>query len=218
MSRFFFRPFILLTLTFSVLFLSACSVHYDEVSFDKEKKITTVSAIEGGDQVKIKDLTSAIIKLGPNIDPNEAAWVAREAVLYPKYLANQYRLMWPPNYQNVLVNTGQREKGLCYQWARDMTSHIGKRKYKTLTMQRAVANQGGKFEHNVLTVAALGKGVEDAIILDPWRHNSILYWVKTKDDPNYQWTKYYPRLFILNTDGSKTYIPNPNNPTNQTKH
>ena len=208
-----FSPtYFLSILIFPVLLLSACSVHYDKVDFDKENKITTVSAIEGGDQLKIRDLTKAIIKLGPNVDPNEAAWVAREAVLYPKHLANEYKLMWPPNYQNVLVNTGRREKGLCYQWARDMTAHIGKRKYKTLTMQRAVANQADTYEHNVLTVAALGKGVEDAIILDPWRHNSILYWVKTKDDPNYQWTKYYARTYILNADGSKTFVPNPNKP------
>lgn len=199
----------------SFLLLSACSVSYEKVEFDKERKITTVSAIEGGDQVKIRDLTKAIISLGSDIDHNEAAWVAREAVLYPKHLANEYKLMWPPNYQNVLVNTGRREKGLCYQWARDMTAHIGKREYKTLTMQRAVANQAGVYEHNVLTVAALGKGVEDAIILDPWRHNSVLYWVRTKDDPNYQWTKYYRRTYILNADGSKTFVPNPENPENK---
>lgn len=192
-----------------MFFLSSCSVHYDNVKFDEEKQITAVSAIEGGDQVKIKDLTKAIINLGPNIDPAEAAWVARESVLYPKVLANRYKLMWPPNYQNVLVNTGKRTDGLCFQWARDMTAHIGVRHYKTLTMQRAVANQGGNFEHNVLTVAAKGKGIEDAIILDPWRHNSVLYWVKTKDDPHYQWTKYYRRTFILRPDGTKKFVTNP---------
>jgi len=201
-----------------LLSLSACSIGYDNIGFDKEKKITTVSAIDAGDELKIKDLTEAIIALDPdNIDPIEANWVARESVLYPKHLANEYQLMWPPNYQNILVNTGQREKGLCYQWARDMSSHIAKKDYKTLTMQRAVANQGGNYEHNVLTVAAKGKGVEDAIILDPWRHASILYWVKTKDDPNYQWTKYYPRTYYLNTNNKKVYIPNKNNPANFTK-
>ena len=203
-------------LTLFLITLSGCSVHYDTVKFDKEKNLTVVPAIEGGDQVKINDLKAAIMSLGPNIDPDEAAWVAREAVLYPKYLANQYDLVWPPNYQNVLVNTGRRKKGLCYQWARDMDAHIGKKKYKTLTMQRAVANQGGNFEHNVLTVAAKGKGVEDAIILDPWRHASILYWVRTKDDPNYQWTKYYPRTFYINKQGKKVFYPNPDNPANRT--
>ncbi len=197
--------------------LTGCSISYDNIGFDETKKITTVSAIDGGDQVKINDLTKAIIALDPEtIDPVEAAWVAREGVLYPKHLANQYRLMWPPNYQNVLVNTGRREKGLCYEWARDMSSHIASRSYKSLTLQRAVANQGGNYEHNVLTVAAKGKGVEDAIILDPWRHASLLYWVRTKDDPNYQWVKYYPRKYYVNDENQKVFISNKNNPANST--
>ena len=211
------KTFRLLFLFILFLGLSACSIGYDNVDFDKEKKLTTVSAIDESDQLKITAFTKAIIALDPKtIDPDEAAWVAREGILYPRHLANEYQLMWPPNYQNVLVNTGRREKGLCYQWARDMSSHIGKKHYETLTMQRAVANQGGNYEHNVLTVAAKGKGVEDAIILDPWRHASILYWVKTKDDPNYQWSKYYPRTYYLNADNKKVYIKNPANPANST--
>lgn len=206
---------IALILFISTLFLSGCSVHYDTVTFDKIAKRTVVPAIEGGDQLKIRDLTNAIVSLGPNVDRTEAAWVAREAVLYPKHLANQYQLMWPPNYQNQLVNSGKREKGLCYQWARDMTAHIGVRKYNTLTMDRAVANQGGNYEHNVLTVAAKGKKIKDAIILDPWRHNSVLYWVKTKDDPNFQWTKYYRRTYILDVNNNKVFVPNPENPANR---
>ena len=197
------------------LLLSSCGVHYDTVTFDKVARKTVVPAIEGGDQLKIRDLTNAIVALGPNVDRNEAGWVAREAVLYPKHLANEYQLMWPPNYHNKLVNSGKRAKGLCYQWARDMTAHIGVRKYRTLTMDRAVANQGEEYEHNVLTVAAKGKGTEDAIILDPWRHNSILYWVKTKDDPEYQWTKYYRRTFIIDKNNKKVIVPNPDNPANK---
>ena len=62
--------------------------------------------------------------------------------------------------------------------------------YKTLTLQRAVANQGRYFEHNVLTVAAKGKGIKDAIILDAWRHSATLLWMKTSEDPDYSWSKY----------------------------
>jgi hypothetical protein len=208
--------FTIITLFFLLLsFVTGCSVRHESVTFDKVAKRTIVPAITSGDNQKINDLRDAIMNLSADIDPVEAAWVAREAVLYPLHLANTYDLVWPPNYQNVLVNTGRRKSGLCYQWARDMSAHIGTRKYNTLTMDRAVANQGGNYEHNVLTVAAFGKGIKDAIILDPWRHNSILYWVKTKDDPNYQWTKYYRRTYILNADGTKTFVPNPANPANR---
>jgi len=73
MKQFFSALLIRLILSFATLFLSACSVNYDGVNFDKEQKITTVSAIEGGDQVKIRDLTRAIVKLGSNM----ATWESK---------------------------------------------------------------------------------------------------------------------------------------------
>ncbi len=205
----------------STLLLSACSspitydVRFQNIGFDAEKRITTVtSAINLNDRTKISDLTNEIMGLGKNIDKTEASFVAREAVLYPQHLANEYRLIGPPNSQNQLVNKGLREKGLCYHWAKDMTDHIVKgRTYNTLTLQRAVANQGRGFEHNVLTVAAKGKGIKDAIILDAWRHSATLLFLKTTEDPNYNWTKYYPRAYILRPDGTRQYVKNPAKPT-----
>ncbi len=203
-------------LIISAIFLSSCSspitynVHFDNVSFDAKNRVTVASAINLTDRTKISDLTNAIMALGKKIDKKEASFVAREAVLYPQHLANEYRLIGPPNSQNVLVNTGKREKGLCFHWAKDMTDQIVKgRIYNTLTLQRAVANQGKLFEHNVLTVAAKGKGIKDAIILDAWRNSATLLWLKTSEDPDYNWTKYYRRTYKLRSDGSRQYINTP---------
>jgi hypothetical protein len=194
-----FKLYIFLIL--SSLFLSACGspivrdVRFDNVSFDPIERKTIVTAIDSTVQFKIVELTQAITNLGPNIDKKEANFVAREAVLYSMHLANEYKLVAPPNSQNVLVNTGKREKGLCYHFARDMSDHIVKnRAFNTLTLQRAVAFQGKALEHNVLTVAAKGKSVRDAIILDAWRESADLYWVKTEDDPMFRWKKYTRRI------------------------
>ncbi|MEB8433557.1 MULTISPECIES: hypothetical protein [Cocleimonas] len=187
----------------SSMLLSACSmspivkdIRYDEVSYDAENRKTVVSAIDSSTEFKIRILTETIMGLGPNIDPEEAGFVAREAVLYPRYLANQYRLIAPPNSHNVLVNTGRRDRGLCYHWARDMSEQIVKgRTYKTLTLNRAVANQGRKYEHNVLTVAAKGKGIKDAYILDGWRNSGDLLVLQTREDPEYDWEEYTRRVY-----------------------
>ncbi|GAA0396772.1 hypothetical protein GCM10009133_02330 [Cocleimonas flava] len=171
-------------------------IRYDEVSYDAENRKTVVSAIDSSTEFKIRILTETIMGLGPNIDPEEAGFVAREAVLYPRYLANQYRLIAPPNSHNVLVNTGRRDRGLCYHWARDMSEQIVKgRTYKTLTLNRAVANQGRKYEHNVLTVAAKGKGIKDAYILDGWRNSGDLLVLQTREDPEYDWEEYTRRVY-----------------------
>jgi len=187
------------------LFLTACSspivydVRFDGVSFDAKNRKTVASAINSTDQFKIVELTQAIMGLDSNIDLKEASFVARESILYPQHLANQYKLVGPPNSHVVMVNTGQRERGHCYHFAADMKDHLVKgRTYKTLTLKRAVANQGKQWEHNVLTVRAKGKGLKDALILDPWRDNAKLYWVKTGDDPLYIWKKYKRRTYIVN--------------------
>ncbi len=205
----------------STLLLTACSspitydVRFKNIGFDATKRKTTVtSAININDRAKISDLTNEIMALGKNIDKTEASFVAREAVLYPQYLANQYRLIGPPNSHNQLVNRGLREKGHCYHFAKDMTDHIVKgRTYNTLTLQRAVSFQGTSLEHNVLTVAAKGKGIKDAIILDAWRHSATLLFLKTSEDPDYHWTKYYPRTYILRPDGTRQYVKNPEKST-----
>jgi hypothetical protein len=198
------KPLLTILLISSTLLLSSCGstpikydVRFDGVSYDAKNRKTVVSAIDSTDQFKIHELTSAIMALGPDIDKKEASFVAREAVLYPHYLANEYRLIATPNAHNVLVNTGQRKRGLCYHWAQDMTDHIVKgRTFKTLSLRRVVANQGRRFEHNVLSVAAKGKGINDAYILDAWRDSANLYWVKTGDDPLYVWKKYTKREYI----------------------
>ena len=173
-----------------LLLLSACSaVHFDGVSVDK-KGSTVVKAINSDDERKIVELYNAIMSLGPNIIQSEAKFVAREAVLYPKVLANRYKLMSPPHYHNVLVNYGHRPRGLCYQWTRDMGLQIN-RPMKSLQFDHAVAFRRNYWkEHSTLTVAAKGKGVADSIVLDPWRHSGTLFWSRVKDDKKYPWVKF----------------------------
>ena len=192
----------ILFLLISSILITACSspivrdVRFDNVTFDPVARKTIVSAINSRDQFKIIQLTQAIMGLGPDINLKEANFVAREAVLFSMHLANEYKLVSPPNSQNVLVNTGRRDRGLCYHFARDMSDHIVKgREFKTLTLNRAVAYQGKPLEHNVLTVAAKGKKIKDAIILDAWRESADLYFVKTEDDPMFRWNEYTPRVY-----------------------
>ena len=174
----------------ALLLLSACSsVHFEGVKVDKAGS-TIVKAIDAGDENKIVTLYQAIMSLGPNIVPREAQFVAREAVLYPKVLANRYKLMSPPLYQNILVNYGQRERGLCYQWTRDMGLQIN-RPMQSLEFFHGVAFRGNMWkEHSTLVVAARGQTVSDGIVLDPWRNSGVLFWSRVKDDKKYPWVEF----------------------------
>jgi len=173
-----------------ILFLSACSsVQYDGVSVDK-KGSTLVSAIETADVLKIEALRKALMTLGPNIVPSEANFVAREAVLYPKVLANRYKLMKPALFHNVLVNYGKRPRGLCWQWTHDMGKQIN-RPMKSFSFYHGVAFRRNYWrEHSTLVVAAKGKGVPNGIVLDPWRNSGDLFWSHVKDDKKYPWVQF----------------------------
>ena len=174
----------------ALLLISACtSIQYDGVKLGK-KGNTVVSAIVTEDVQKIEELRKAIMKLGPNIIPSEANFVAREAVLYPKVLANRYKLMSPPLFHNVLVNYGKRPRGLCWQWTHDMGKQIN-RPMKSLQFFHAVAFRRNYWkEHSTLAVAAKGKGVPDSIVLDPWRNSGVLFWGHVKDDKKYPWVQF----------------------------
>jgi hypothetical protein len=176
----------------ALFLLSACtSVRYKGVGYDTKRKLTIVSAITPAEQNKIMALEKAIMSLGPNIDPQEAHFVAREGVMYPMVLANQYNLVSPPLLQNVLVNYGYRKNGLCWQWTRDMGKQLGKKPLKTLDFHHAVAFRHNYWkEHNTLVVSAKGKQVRDGIVLDPWRNSGNLYWNFVKRDTKYPWVKF----------------------------
>ncbi|MEH6455553.1 MAG: hypothetical protein V7749_04490 [Cocleimonas sp.] len=174
----------------TLLVLSACSsIHYEGVGIDKSGN-TLVSAIVTEDVQKIEALRKAIMTLGPNIVASEANFVAREAVLHPKVLANRYKLMSPPLFHNVLVNYGKRPRGLCWQWTHDMGKQIN-RPMKSLSFYHGVAFRREYWrEHSTLVVSAKGKGVPEGIVLDPWRNSGNLFWSHVKADKKYPWVQF----------------------------
>lgn len=174
----------------AILGLSGCAVRYDNVAVDPVNKRTIVKNMDTKTKNEIVKVTKALMALGPNIDPTEARLLAHEAVNYPKVLANQYNLVKPAYFQNVLVNYGYRENGLCWQWTRDMAKHIQARKWKSFDFFHATANRRRYNEHNSLVVSAKGKGVREGLLLDPWRDSGILFWSRATEDPKYYWTRF----------------------------
>src|SRR5947209_13160181 len=59
-------------------------------------------------------LANALVALSPTVQPDEARRVAEIAYARSHELAHEYRVVGPAIFQNGLVNTGLREKGLCY--------------------------------------------------------------------------------------------------------
>ncbi|WP_245840880.1 hypothetical protein [Puniceibacterium sediminis] len=141
------------------------------------------------DDVKIAELSRAILSLGPNVDPSEASRAARIAVTYPRRLAIEYEITDPPIIHNMKVNAGLRPRGLCWHWAHDMASRLRQEDFQTLDLHHAIANADVtlRIEHSSVVISAAGDDMYDGLILDPWRYGGALYWGPPVQDTAYKW-------------------------------
>ena len=176
---------------FIIIFLNACSVKYE---------LDTVAQNSNKDKYIIIELQNKIEKLSDKIDKNEAKNVASIAILYSKYLANEYKLVKPPLYHNTLVQMGIKKRGFCFHFAQDLIKKLKKQNLKTVDLHWVVHEKAQYWEHSSIVVSAKDKSIQDGIILDAWRNSGILYWNNIKNDSKYNWvediirSKYYGTL------------------------
>ncbi len=141
------------------------------------------------DNYKIEKLTNMLTELGG--DKNEAKELATLAVTHSKKLANDYNLVSPPQYHNFLVNSGQRERGLCFHFVEDLMKEINSRGFKSFDFKWGRANPDKLDEHNVIVVVKKGSSdFNNGVILDAWRNSGNLYFIKVKDDPKYRFKEW----------------------------
>lgn len=175
-----------LFLSLMVLLLGGCSAKQDSLHVTPDQ----VSA-----------LSAELSNLSDTIDYQEARMFAYESLLYPQVLAERYGLVYPPTFHNFLINTGLKERGLCYQWSEDMITHLKGLNYQSFDLRWGVANKGEFNEHNSVVVVAKGAPFRTGILIDPWRHSGVLYWAKVGDDPDYQWVENIERSRYYGTIG-----------------
>jgi len=144
------------------------------------------------DTLRAHVLGDRIAALGPKVRPDEAGRVAECAYTTAQRLRRKNGTVWPPSLNNILVNTGIRKRGLCFQWAEDLLAQLDALKVTTLDLHWAEAYAGTWREHNVVVVTAKGRPYRDGILLDCWRHCGHLFWsaVATDDYPWMEDTKY----------------------------
>jgi hypothetical protein len=132
-------------------------------------------------------LRSRLAGLGPGVRPEEADLVARCAYTTGRELKREWRVVWPPGFQNFLVNTGMRKGGLCFQWATELLLRLNALKLETLELHWAESFERTASEHNVIVITAKGQPFMQGIILDNWRYGGRLIWGPVTGDPHYRW-------------------------------
>ena len=136
----------------------------------------------------IAGLERTIRGLSPDIDADEAARVARLSHSYSLDLAKAYHVTDPPLIHNAKVNQGLRPRGLCWHWADDLEARLRQENLQSLRLHRAIANASNlRIEHSTVIVSARDGGMEDGVILDPWRYGGRLFWAPVPEDTRYTW-------------------------------
>lgn len=179
----------ILFLVLGIIFISGCTV--------KQEALNTEPA-------KFEKLTREILSLGKGVDEKEAKMLARESLSYPRTLAAKYNLMAPAGFHNLLINSGLRKRGLCYEWSEDMIVHLKKQNYRSFDLRWGVAFKGDPLEHNSVVVVAKGAPFESGILIDPWRNSGELYWGKMENDDIYKWVENMERSRYYGTISSSS--------------
>jgi hypothetical protein len=131
-------------------------------------------------------LAELLTGLGYSVNRTEAAHAADTACSYSLELSKQYRVIRPAILHNVLVNTGIRTRGLCFQWADDLSAKLTTLNLQTLQVRRGVARLNTRREHSCVVLTALGQPFDQGIVLDAWRHSGRLFWCGVQED-KYPW-------------------------------
>lgn len=133
-----------------------------------------------------EDLAARLHRLSPSVDGREADLAASTACAYSLELAREYRVVHPAIFHNVLVNIGVRKRGLCFQWADDLSAKLESLHLRTLRLRRGVARLDTRREHSSVVLTAPGQAFDRGIVLDAWRHSGRLFWSGVKED-KYPW-------------------------------
>jgi uncharacterized protein YceK len=142
---------------------------------------------ENGPESGMAALQSALARLGPGADAEEAHRVAHTAVTYSRMLAEKYRVVPPAMFHNLLIQAGIRDRGLCYHWTEDLMQQLQSLGLSYFRLHWGVAYKGSDLrEHNSVVITALDLPFDSGLVLDPWRNSGELYWVRVEDD-SYPW-------------------------------
>lgn len=95
---------------------------------------------------------------------------------YPRALASSYRVVRPSLFHNFLVNSGFRQRGLCYEWAEDLLAQLQSYNLESLELHWGIARADTTREHNSIVITAVGQPFDQGIVLDPWRRSGRLVW------------------------------------------
>ena len=175
-----------LAVVVSALVLVGCVVR-PSVRYDGDRVV-----FNRPEQKNIEKITVTLIGLGPKTDPAEARLIAETAVRTGAELARKYGVTMIPEFHNMLINVGMKDRGLCWQWTWDMAAALAPLKPRTFEYHWCVSDWGLRFEHNTVVVTAVDQPYTEGVTLDPWVDSGRITCRKVAGDKLFKWEQRVP--------------------------
>jgi hypothetical protein len=142
----------------------------------------------------MRALATQITALSPTVDPQEASELAQCVYSTASRLRQEYGVVGPPSFvnslfNNFLVHSGIRKRGLCFQWSEDMLAALDALKLTSLELHWGEARAGTIRENNAVVVTAKGEPFHSGIVLDCWRHSGRVHWSLVAADHFFPWVE-----------------------------
>jgi hypothetical protein len=171
------------------------------------------------DLAAARGLIDQITVLSPRVQAEEAARLSECVYNTTRQLRRDYQVVWPPLFNNLLVNSGIKKRGLCFQWAEDLLIRLDALKLRTVELHWGEAQAGTSHENNCVIVTAAGQPFSSGIIVDCWRHSGHVYWKAVAVD-RFTWTenRAYAAFVRAKSAAAVTHsVPSPSNIERQGK-
>ena len=142
---------------------------------------------------RIHNLRAALQQLAPNSTPQAAQQLAETAVNTAEQLRENYQVTLAPWLHNIEVNSGIKQRGLCYQYAKDLAVAVQPALAPYWQMYRVQARPKQLLEHNAIVIVGKNQPWQSGIVLDAWRNAGVLYFgAVTKDKYPWQLKQNHP--------------------------
>jgi hypothetical protein len=128
------------------------------------------SRIAWVDQSKVREVTNQLVALpgAGEATRRDAEKIASVAVRESREQAARYEVAMPGWWHNMMVNSGIKERGLCWQWMEDIYPRLRALDTPSFNIVCGVRDAGTRREHHCVVAVPTGRPFDDGLVLDPW--------------------------------------------------
>lgn len=135
---------------------------------------------------RIDHLRATLQQLAPTSTPQAAQQLAEVTVDTSEQLRKNYGVTLAPWLHNIEVNSGTKQRGLCYHYAKDLSAAIQPFLAPYWQLYRVQAHPKQLLEHNAIVITGKDQPWQSGIVLDAWRNAGVLYFGAVTED-KYPW-------------------------------